>query len=140
MKKKLTGYCGLYCGDCSGYTGTIADLSRDIRKELRKAKFDAIAKVVPFKEFKYYKECYECLGAMIKLRCKGCRGGSRSKFCNIAKCVQKKNYEGCWECSKFEECKKLQGLEVVHKDAHIKNLNKIKQVGIKEWLKGKRFW
>ncbi len=139
--KNLTGYCGLYCGDCFSYPGTIADMARDIRKELRKTKFDTIAKVVPFKEFKYYKECYECLGAMVRLRCnKACRDGGGPPVCKIRACCQKNGYKGCWECDEFDGCKKMQFLEVVHKDAHIKNLNKIKRVGVEEWLKGKRFW
>ena len=84
-KENLVAYCGLYCGDCYNYTGSIADLARDLRKELRKNKFKETAKVMPFKEFDNYQECYECLGAMVKLRCKGCRDGFRSKFCKIAK-------------------------------------------------------
>jgi len=44
----LVTYCGLCCLDCHGHTGKIADLARDLRKELRQAKYekfaDAIAK------------------------------------------------------------------------------------------------
>ncbi len=139
-EEELTAYCGLYCGDCFGYKGTIPDLARDLRKELRKYKFDSVAKVIPFKEFKNYEECYACLGGMVRLRCKGCRGGSRSKFCNIAKCVIKKGFEGCWECDEFQDCKKLNFLEPVHKDAVLKNLRRIKQVGVSEWINGNRHW
>ena len=71
LKAELLGYCGLYCGDCTGYKGDIADMARDIRKLLRKYKFDKVAEAIPFKEFKHYRECYECLGAMVKLRRKG---------------------------------------------------------------------
>jgi hypothetical protein len=28
----LITYCDLYCGDCFGHKGTIADLARDLRK------------------------------------------------------------------------------------------------------------
>ncbi|MGZ7210386.1 MAG: hypothetical protein ACXVHV_10935 [Methanobacterium sp.] len=48
MDKSLVSYCGLYCGDCHGYTGSIADLARDLRKELRKYKFKEVAKVNAF--------------------------------------------------------------------------------------------
>jgi len=34
--ENLVTYCGLYCGDCFNYTGSIADMARDLRKELRK--------------------------------------------------------------------------------------------------------
>lgn len=138
--ENLLGYCGLYCEDCHGYTGSIADLARDLRKELKKNKFDQVVKAIPFKEFDNYQECYDCLGAMVKLRCKGCREGFRSKFCNIAQCAQKKEYKGCWECDEFESCEKFDFLKPVHRDANIKNLRKIKKKGIQNILEGKRYW
>ena len=139
--KDLVAYCGLYCGDCFGYKGKIADLARDLRKELRQAKFDRAAEGIPFKEFKHYKECYEVLGAMVRLRCKNaCRGGGGNPFCKIRKCCQKKGIEGCWECEEFETCKKLDFLKLIHGDAHIKNLRKIKKQGIVKFLEGKKYW
>ena len=139
--KDLVAYCGLYCEDCFGYKGKIADLARDLRKELRQAKFDRAAEGIPFKEFKHYKECYEVLGAMVRLRCKNaCRGGGGNPFCKIRKCCQKKGIEGCWECEEFETCKKLDFLKLIHGDAHIKNLRKIKKQGIVKFLEGKKYW
>lgn len=136
-----TSYCGLYCGDCAFGRGTIPDLARDLRKELREARFDKVAEVIPFKEFQGYPQCYEVLGAMVKLRCKGCRDGSRSRFCEVAQCAQKKELEGCWECDDFSECGKLKFLEHVHGEGHLKNLRKIKKVGVGEWAeKGPRHW
>ena len=65
--KDLIAYCGLYCRDCVSHKGKVADLARDLRKELRTAKFDKTAEVlaaVPFFEaFKDYDECYDVLGA-----------------------------------------------------------------------------
>ena len=76
MKKNLQGeiaYCALYCSECPSYTGIIADLARDLRKELRNYRFDKTAELlssVPiFKTYKKYPECYEVLGAMVKMRC-----------------------------------------------------------------------
>jgi hypothetical protein len=137
---KKTAYCGLYCGDCAFGRGTIPDLARDLRKELRDNRFDKVADAIPFPEFKKYGDCYEVLGAMVKLRCKGCRGGSRSRFCNIAQCAVKKGLEGCWECGDFSDCGKLDFLVPVHGDAHIKNLRAIRKVGVEEWAEGKRAW
>ena len=69
-KDKIT-YCGLYCGDCFIYEGKLADLARDLRKELRQSKFDKTAEslsAVPFfKAFQNYQQCYETLGAMVRL-------------------------------------------------------------------------
>lgn len=102
--EKLIGYCGLYCGDCSNYTGIIADLANDLRKELEKNKFEIIAENIPFKEFKSYPECCKCLGAMAELRCEGCREG-RSNFCKIGECAEKKGFEGCLECEDLKVVK-----------------------------------
>ena len=139
--RKILAYCGLYCGGCFCYRGDIPDLARDLRKLLRKYKFDKVAAVIPFKEFKGYKTCYQCLGGMVKLRCKGCRDGARSKFCQIAKCCLKKKYQGCWQCDEFETCRKLKFLEKTHQDAHLKNLRSIKKLGVETYLdKGKFGW
>jgi len=59
----LVAYCGLYCGDCHGYTGRIADLARDLRKEIRQTRYDLFAKEMassPYgKIYKHYDECYD---------------------------------------------------------------------------------
>ena len=137
----LIAYCGLYCGDCFSYKGKVADLARDLRKELRQAKFDRLAEGIPFKEFQHYKECYEVLGALVELRCKNvCKGGGGPPFCQIRKCCQQKGIDGCWECAEFETCEKLDFLKPVHGDAHIKNLRKINKAGVGSFLKGKRYW
>ena len=146
MKKEdLVSYCGLYCEDCHGYNGRIPDLARDLRKELRDAKYDKFAAFISQhsfgKDYKNYEECYKVLGAMVSFRCrKACRGGGGNPFCKVRACAQKKGFDGCWECTDFQTCKKLDFLEGVHGDAHIKNLRKIKKVGKKEFSKGKTLW
>lgn len=141
----LIAYCGLYCPDCHGFSGKIPDLARDLRKELRQIHYDKFASFISTysfgKDFKNYEECYKVLGAMVKFRCKkGCRNGGGSPFCNIRKCSQKKEFEGCWECDDFKICKKLEFLEPVHGDAHINNLKKIRKNGKDEFIKGKTLW
>ncbi len=143
--RDLISYCGLYCGDCFAHREKIADLARDLRKELRQAKFDRTAEsmsVIPFfKVFENYEQCYEVLGAMVKFRCKkACKGGGGPHFCKMRKCAQKKGIEGCWECDEFETCEKLDFLKPVHGDAHLKNLRKIKKQGIDGFLEEKKHW
>ena len=139
--RDLVGYCGLYCGDCFGYKGKVADLARDLRKELRQAKFDKVAEGIPFKEFKHYKECYEVLGALVRLRCKNaCKGGGGNPFCKIRKCCQKKGIEGCWQCDEFETCETPDFLQPAHGDAHIKNLRILRKKGVDAFIEGKRHW
>jgi hypothetical protein len=143
--KELIAYCGLYCGDCFGYKGKIADLARDLRKELRQAKFNQLAQVMSetpfFAVYKDYPKCYKVLGAMVKFRCKRtCHGGGGPPFCNIRNCCQKKGIEGCWQCDECETCEKLDFLKPVHGDAHLKNLRILKKFGVDSFLKGKRNW
>ena len=141
--EEAIAYCGLYCKDCFSYQGKIADLARDLRKELRTHRFDltssSLAELPFFKEFADYEKCYKVLGAMVKLRCrKYCRNGGGNPFCAIQKCSEKKGYDGCWECEDYKNCKKMDFLKKNHGDAHIKNLGKIQRNGTAGFIKGKR--
>jgi hypothetical protein len=141
----LIAYCGLYCGDCIGYKGKVADLARDLRKELRAVKFGKLAEAMSdipfFAAYKHYDECYQVLGAMVKFRCKkSCRGGGGPPFCKMRKCCRKKGIEGCWECGEFETCTELDFLKPIHGDAHIKNLRKLKKSGVDAFLAGTKYW
>jgi hypothetical protein len=115
--KPIISYCGLFCSECFSHVGRIADLSRDLRKELRQERFDKTAESLSavsfFKIFNKYPDCYEVLGAMVRLRCKkGCREGGGDPFCAIRRCCVKKGFEGCWECEEFEDCRKMDFLKV----------------------------
>ena len=143
--RPIIAYCGLYCSECFSHTGIIADLARDLRKAIREERFDKTAESLSslsfFDDFKKFDDCYKVLGAMVKLRCrKGCRDGGGNPFCAIRKCCLKKEFEGCWECDEFKDCKKMDFLKTNHGDAYIKNLRKIKSKGKEEFLKGKKFW
>ncbi|UCD05531.1 MAG: DUF3795 domain-containing protein [candidate division WOR-3 bacterium] len=142
-KKDLIAYCGLYCSDCFIYQGKIADLARDLRKELRKSKFSRFAKMISgyFKPYKNYDTTYEVLGMMVRLRCKRtCHNGGGPPSCKVRTCCLKKGIEGCWQCTEFEQCKKLDFLRAVHDDAHIRNLRTLKGKGVKRFIRGKRYW
>ncbi len=141
----MVAYCGLYCGDCFSHTGTIPDLARDLRKQLRQARFDKIAEALSniewLKVFKDYKQCYDVLGMLVKMRCpKACKGGGGPPFCKIRKCCEKKGFDGCWQCDEFTKCKLLDFLKPTHGNAHMKNLRKIKGEGFDAFLKGKKHW
>ncbi len=141
----MIAFCGLYCGDCPMHQGKIADLARDLRKELRKNKFAETSKgmsKIPFmKEFADYEKCYTVLGLMVKMRCgKVCRDGGGNPFCKIRKCCEKKGIEGCWECDEFKECNKFGFLEDVHGKACTINLNRIRESGKEKFLAGKKLW
>lgn len=144
-KSGMIAYCGLYCQECPSYTGSIADLARDLRKELRTFRYDKIAESLSsysfFKYFKHYPECYEVLGGLVKMRCKrGCKAGGGPPFCKIRKCCVKKGIEGCWECDDFKTCTKLDFLRPSHGDAHLKNLRILDRHGVDNFLEGKKHW
>ena len=141
----LITYCGLYCDDCFGRKGKVADQARDLRKELRQVKFEKFAAFISNYSFgdvfKDYRKCYDVLGAMVKFRCrKTCREGGGPPFCKMRKCCIKKGIDGCWECEEFECCEKLDFLKPIHDDGHIKNLKKLKKAGVDTFVQGKRYW
>ncbi len=143
--KDLIAYCGLYCGDCYRYKGKLADLARDLRKELRAEKFDRTAEKMSassfFAAFKNYPQAYEVLGQIVKLRCKrACRDGGGIPVCKIRDCCRKKGIDGCWLCDEFETCKKLDFLKPYHEDAHLKDLRILKKSGVDSFISGKRYW
>ena len=138
-EKDLIAYCGLYCGDCFGYKGKIADLARDLRKELRQTKFSRIAQTMSetpfFAVYKDYPQCYEVLGAMVKFRCKRtCRGGGGPPVCKIRSCCQKKGIDGCWQCDEFEKCQKFESFRTIHGDSPRQNLRAIRKFGLDKWV------
>jgi len=138
-------YCGLYCGDCPNHTGVIADQARDLRKELRRYRFEKTAELLStfpfFRVYEKYNDCYQVLGAMVKMRCgKTCRNGGANPACKIRKCAQKKELEGCWECGEFENCEKLDFLNTNHGRAHILNLKKLAKQGPEAFEQGEKHW
>lgn len=161
QNENLIAYCGLYCGECPVYEGKIADLARDLRKELRKIKFEKAAQGIlnffkenkktryaasekvkeALKAYENYPLCYEVLGAFTKMRCKKiCKDGGGPLSCKVRKCCVKKGIEGCWQCDEFETCEKVGFLKIAHGDGHIKNLRKLKRKGTEEFLQGKKYW
>ncbi len=143
--EKLIAYCGLYCGDCRGYKGTIANLARDLNRELRRERFEglaaALSKVPFFKALEHYPQCCEVLETLPKLRCKRtCRGNGGPPHCAIRMCNREKGFDGCWGCDEFKTCLKLDFLKSGHGDAPIRNLAKIKRSGTQAFVQGKRLW
>ena len=136
---RLTAYCGLYCSDCIRYKNKFADLAQDLENELQKAIFDKYAEVksASVKGFEHYKIFREVLAAIAKLKCDTpCRAGGDgcSQSCEIKKCVESKNLEGCWECNEFERCEKFKFLKPFHGDTAQKNLINIKEYGLDRWV------
>ena len=142
-KKELLAYCGLYCGDCAGYSGEIADAAQKLKDTTARYKFRETAKHLFPKKLKDYGELEKMVDFMTELRCpKICRKIKASDVkCTISKCCRNKEYYSCHECDTFETCAELKTLSDLHGDSHIKNLRAIREMGIDEWLsKGRRLW
>lgn len=143
-KKKLLAYCGLYCGDCVGYTGVVADAALDFSSILDRHKFHMTAKSVFPEQLKEYEKFQEMLDFMTGLKCPGiCRErADGSTSCEIRKCCIEHGYFACHECDDFETCDKLSSLmQGLHGEAILKNLREIRHMGVDAWIEdGKRYW
>ena len=142
--KKLTAYCGLYCGDCFRYRSRVSDLARDLLNELRERRFDKYAEYKsgpakqfdPVKQFEHFPDCCEVLEAIVSLQCNiPCREGRGcSAFnCDILECCLSRGYQGCWECNEFVSCDRFEKLKVCHGDSPQQNLKTIKELGPENW-------
>jgi hypothetical protein len=143
QKKDLLAYCGIYCGDCLGYTGVIANAAETFFEVLEKYKFDRTAQQVFPQELKDYDKLLQMLKFMIGLKCpEVCRKRDDSTTsCEARKCCRNKGFFACYECSDFETCDNLKSLhEGLHYNSCMKNLQIIKEMGLEEWItNGKRF-
>lgn len=67
-EEKLIAFYGRYCGACHGFTGTVTDLARDLRKELRRSRYDKFVQFIATysfgKDFENYEAGYKALGAI----------------------------------------------------------------------------
>ncbi|MGA2914733.1 MAG: DUF3795 domain-containing protein [Sedimentisphaerales bacterium] len=138
-KTDLIGYCGIYCATCPGYTQSVANLAKDLGKELHQYKFDKcadfLAKMPGLEAFKNYEKGCELLKAMAALRCPGCRDGGGGPDCKIRICAKQKGFAGCWQCSELKTCKNFKLLEQSGDKTYIKNLRIIRKSGPAAFVK-----
>ena len=146
IDEKLLSYCGIYCGDCLGYTGIIAEAAKQLQDTRKEYRFDQSAKHVFAKELKDYSRFEEMLGFMTELRCNRTYSsfdGGESK-CEIHQCNLEHGYGGCYECDDYIECDKLRNtLGGLYYEACLKNLKEIKKMGLQQWLaegKSNHYW
>ena len=138
-ESKLTGYCGLYCGDCIRYRSRAADLAGELLRELEETGFEeyALVKGRSSKELAHYGETIKALEAIAGLQCnKPCRvgGGCPTFSCGILECCRERGFKGCWECDEFEGCDKFDFLKPYHGDTPLRNLEKIREFGEDKWV------
>lgn len=146
MNKKerdLLAYCGLYCGDCAGYNGEIAEAAADLKDVLDQYRFKRTAEELFSKHIPDYERFQYVLSFISKLRCnKVCRGKCEGDTkCVIRACCIERGYYGCHECAEYTVCSKLETISGLHKYARVQNLTAIKEMGPSQWKEwGKRLW
>lgn len=140
----FTAYCGLYCGDCIPSNQELFDAAEKLKEKLDGEQFDRYAglKSRSNRIFNDYEVFRNVLSELIKLKCgKTCINGGGKPDCRIRECVHRKGLEGCWECSRFEDCELLEPLSVFHGDTPKNNLRLIRKHGVDNWAdkRGKHY-
>ena len=138
-KAELVAYCGIYCGDCLGYTGVIADAAESFAGVLDRYQFERTAAGIFPEELEDYGRFREILAFMADLRCSGrCRKGEAEggpTGCAVKNCCIDKGFYACYECDDFESCARLRALHrTLHFDACMRNIRAMREVGLEAWL------
>jgi len=120
MVYQYDSYCGLYCGACDGLQVTKTGKIEIAAKKWKMNPADIT--------------CHGCKSSIISIYC---------KECDIRKCAQQRKVEFCFECKKFP-CKRISAFnndKYPHHSIVLKNLNTIKEKGMKSWLRAQdRRW
>lgn len=136
-KSTLLAYCGIYCGDCLGYTGVIADAAAEFKAVLDKYKFRRSAECVFPEHLPDFDTFEERLAFMTGLRCpQACRERpDDATDCPVRNCCIDRGYFACHECDELETCDKLSSLyDGLHYEAWMKNLKAVRDMGLDAWL------
>ena len=136
----LTAFCGLYCGDCIRYRSRASELAGELLKEIDRHHLSEYADIkrTQVQEFAGFEPFVALLKAIAAFKCEvPCRlgGDGCGGACEIVGCVKAKGYEGCWQCDGFERCAKFDFLKPFHGDACLKNLIRIRGLGLEKWAK-----
>ena len=135
---ELVTYCGIYCGDCLGYTGVIADAADEFLDVLDRHKFYLNAKNMFPAQLSDYDSLVDMLLFMTELRChKTCRERTDEEArCAVMDCCKSRGYFSCHECNDFEHCEILaSSLGGLHLEASLRNLREMRDMGLEAWIR-----
>ena len=115
MPKKLAAVCGLYCEACSWFISTNEDPERLERMAAQRN------------------------WSVEDSQCNGCRSGKRLAYCGKCKmfaCAAKRGIDFCSQCDEYpcDDLKQFQSA-MPHRIELWANLERIKSVGYRQWLK-----
>lgn len=87
--------------------------------------------------FRQMPEFMKVLDGIIDLQCKttcqeagGCSIGGNKHECKALKCIKTKGYEGCWQCTEYENCDSLKFLKNGYGYVIEDNLRTVKEKGV----------
>jgi len=132
MNRNLLGCCGIYCGACFAYRGRVSEGAAELRNELKKEKFRRIA--TAFDWVGDWRQFSRWLYWLMKFKCEGCQTGGGWPWCPVRRCCKKKGFTSCAECEEMP-CEKLGWITKRYKGWNLKNLRRIREVGVGRWLK-----
>ena len=127
-KVHLAGACGTYCGACPAYLAKHGD---DRHKKLRQEMKHASGPGIPPWNW------------MDGLVCDGCLSGGKlaghCQMCNIRlHALKTQDNDRCTDCKDLP-CQRINGLinmgRYFHRDEYLPNLEKIREMGVQEWVK-----
>ncbi len=138
-RAELVAYCGLYCGDCLGYTGVIADAAEAFAEVLERYQFERTATHIFPEELPDYGRFRENLAFMTGLccsdRCRKAEGEAVPTGCAVRNCCIDRGLSACHECGEFERCAKLHELHgELHYEASLRNMRAMREKGLEAWL------
>jgi len=142
-RMELLAYCGLYCGDCAGHSGRLADAASELANAIDAHEFDRTAECLFADEIPDYGAFRETLGFLTELRCEApCRARDPSSTtCAVKACCIERGYFACHECDGFETCDTLRDNVERCGYASLENIRSIREAGLDAWLaSGKRRW
>ena len=136
--KQNTAACGIYCPDCIWLRSRMSHLAAELLREMERAGLDKYAAIKsPFgSQLESFKQCREVLEFIAGMHCsQPCRtgGGCSGRPCEIMKCCQEKNFEGCWQCGDYQTCEKFAFLLPRCGKMPRHNLARITELGVEKW-------
>lgn len=133
--KNQIGFCGIWCGSCTGGNGATQELARRFETISKSAKHQ-LEKWAP-KEFNFeeFMKGLACIEAMPL--CPGCKKGGGPSTCKIRLCAIAKSLVDCSQCNQLVTCENFEQLEKNHPRikedlGEIKNKNQSRL--IEKWM------
>lgn len=139
----LLAYCDLYCGDCAGHAGTIADGAERLREAVEAFDFERTARCLFADRLPEFDRVVKAIAFLTKLRCAApCRLREKeSTACRVRACCIEKRLVACHACDAFETCDTLRENVARCGYASIQNIRAIREIGLDDWIRsGDRRW